>query len=119
MVKCRLIPAESQERQNKREILARLASHMVVEEVSLSRMLHLVQECKFEGGKYGQIEDEGDGGGTFLASLTRGLLPGTLWCGVDDQAKGDYTALGDLWRLDACCRAHDHCPVKVKAFQQR
>ena len=44
--------------------------------------------------------------------------PGTLWCGVDDIAE-NYSSLGPEWQLDKCCRAHDHCPVKVKSFKTR
>ena len=40
---------------------------------------------------------------------------GTLWCGVNDIAE-DFRKLGANWRLDKCCRAHDHCPVKVQFF---
>jgi len=43
---------------------------------------------------------------------------GTLWCGLDDIAD-DFYSLGPDWQLDKCCRAHDHCPVKVKAFKSR
>ena len=69
------------------------------------------------------------------SSLTRGILPGefyiyylisiyiistsagpgTLWCGVNDIAD-DYSHLGQLWRLDTCCRQHDFCPVKVRKY---
>ena len=46
------------------------------------------------------------------------IVAGTLWCGVDDIAE-DYHSLGPEWQLDKCCRAHDHCPVKVKSFRTR
>jgi len=45
-------------------------------------------------------------------------MPGTLWCGVDDIAES-YKSLGAHWKVDRCCRAHDHCPVKVKGFRSR
>ena len=50
--------------------------------------------------------------------ITCGLCSGTLWCGVDDIAE-TYHSLGPEWQIDKCCRAHDHCPVKVKAFKTR
>ena len=68
------------------------------------------------------------------------LVPGTLWCGVNDIAE-NYKNLGESWQVmlivvvlvflmifsnlplshqvDTCCRAHDHCPVKVKPLQNR
>ncbi len=42
-------------------------------------------------------------------------MTGTKWCGYDDIA-AHYHDLGDSVALDKCCRAHDHCPVKIKAF---
>ena len=39
-------------------------------------------------------------------------MAGTLWCGVNDIAP-DFSSLGVDRELDRCCRAHDHCPVKV------
>ena len=51
---------------------------------------------------------------------TNHLCPclGTLWCGVDDIAES-YHSLGPEWEVDKCCRAHDHCPLKVKPFKTR
>ena len=40
---------------------------------------------------------------------------GTKWCGINDIAN-DYFDLGKEFELDKCCRAHDHCPMKIKAF---
>ena len=37
---------------------------------------------------------------------------------MDDIAE-NYYSLGPEWQLDKCCRAHDHCPLKVKKFQTR
>ena len=50
--------------------------------------------------------------------MTYALCSGTLWCGVDDIAE-TYYSLGPEWQIDKCCRAHDHCPVKVKGFKTR
>ena len=49
----------------------------------------------------------------YIISTSAG--PGTLWCGVNDIAD-DYSHLGQLWRLDTCCRQHDFCPVKVRKY---
>ncbi|XP_035226339.1 phospholipase A(2)-like, partial [Stegodyphus dumicola] len=40
----------------------------------------------------------------------------TKWCGVGDIAES-FEELGSQAEVDACCRAHDHCPVKLKAFR--
>ncbi|CAL4122725.1 unnamed protein product, partial [Meganyctiphanes norvegica] len=51
-------------------------------------------------------------------NLLRGLLPGTLWCGMGDAAE-NYHQLGYLRDLDNCCRAHDHCPIKLRPLMNR
>lgn len=43
-------------------------------------------------------------------------LPGTKWCGLGDIAN-EYSDLGTERTLDKCCRAHDHCPTKLKALR--
>lgn len=49
-------------------------------------------------------------------ALWNGILPGTKWCGVGDIAS-TFEELGSQAIVDSCCRAHDHCPVKLKAFR--
>lgn len=51
-----------------------------------------------------------------LFSMKRGLIPGTKWCGLGDQAS-TYNDLGPKHRIDICCRAHDHCPIRLKPFR--
>lgn len=51
-----------------------------------------------------------------LFSMKRGLIPGTKWCGLGDQASS-YNDLGPKHRIDICCRAHDHCPIRLKPFR--
>lgn len=41
------------------------------------------------------------------------IVPNTLWCGLGDRATS-YAELGVEWLVDSCCRAHDHCPVRIK-----
>lgn len=43
---------------------------------------------------------------------------GTKWCGTGDIAK-NYHDLGSEANVDMCCRAHDLCPVKVRAYSRR
>nr|XP_021200214.2 uncharacterized protein LOC110383722 [Helicoverpa armigera] len=51
-------------------------------------------------------------------TLLQGIIPGTKWCGTGDIAT-DYHDLGADRRLDRCCRTHDLCPTKVRAFSSR
>ncbi|KAM3957768.1 LOW QUALITY PROTEIN: uncharacterized protein ACR2FA_008203 [Aphomia sociella] len=51
-------------------------------------------------------------------TLLQGIIPGTKWCGTGDIA-ADYHDLGADRRLDRCCRTHDLCPTKVRAFSKR
>lgn len=46
------------------------------------------------------------------------LFAGTKWCGTGDIAR-DYYDLGAEPNVDRCCRAHDLCPVKVRAYSKR
>ena len=41
--------------------------------------------------------------------------PGTKWCGSGDMA-ANYHDLGQEYEMDMCCRTHDHCPKKVRAY---
>lgn len=51
-------------------------------------------------------------------SLFSGIIPGTKWCGTGDIADS-YHDLGDDATMDRCCRTHDLCPLKVRAYQKR
>nr|XP_022916393.1 uncharacterized protein LOC111426203 [Onthophagus taurus] len=51
-------------------------------------------------------------------TLLSGIIPGTKWCGTGDIAK-DYHDLGAESKVDRCCRTHDLCPVKVRAYTKR
>lgn len=52
---------------------------------------------------------------TMGMSMMSGIVPNTLWCGLGDRAK-NYSELGSEFQVDACCRAHDHCPIRLKPF---
>lgn len=56
------------------------------------------------------------GPGANFISMWKGIVPGTKWCGLGDSAL-DYHDLGGKADVDLCCRAHDHCPVRLKAFR--
>ncbi|XP_070491857.1 uncharacterized protein [Chironomus tepperi] len=51
-------------------------------------------------------------------SLLSGVFPGTKWCGTGDIAK-NFHDLGEEKDMDRCCRDHDICPIKVRAYQSR
>jgi len=121
IIRCSLILAEAQDGLDKQEVLLRLGQRMEVREVDLAKMMQLVEECSNEGSREGEVEPKDVEGGVFglgLLTVKRGIMPGTLWCGVDDIAES-YKSLGSHWKVDRCCRAHDHCPVKVKGFRSR
>lgn len=123
---CELILAESSEQFDKEQLLKSLSQRMSLEQVSLATMISVVEHCKtLQVGpteerniseNYAQTNPADDKKEMF--KFFRGILPGTLWCGFDDVAPS-YRSLGASWKLDRCCRAHDHCPVKVKPFQSR
>lgn len=48
-------------------------------------------------------------------SMINGIVPNTLWCGLGDRA-ANYSELGVEYKLDACCRAHDHCPIRLRPW---
>ncbi|CAN7986432.1 unnamed protein product [Ixodes hexagonus] len=54
----------------------------------------------------------------WVCRLIKSCLPDgrTKWCGLGDIASS-YDDLGSQVAVDLCCRAHDHCPVKLKAFR--
>ncbi|EFA07968.1 phospholipase A2B precursor [Tribolium castaneum] len=97
--------------------------------ISFKEMTTLMRQCQqVEDGK--SVHDElaknitahPIAGRGILANnpfvLLSGIIPGTKWCGTGDIAK-DYYDLGAEPTVDKCCRAHDLCPVKVRAFSQR
>lgn len=51
-------------------------------------------------------------------SLFSGIIPGTKWCGTGDIAD-TYYDLGADSQMDRCCRTHDLCPLKIRAYQKK
>lgn len=113
---CRLYLAEQQSEMNKNQLLQYFSQRMPVHNISFYEMLKIIEVCSDLDYRDDVEDDVGD---VDVRSLTSGILPGTLWCGVNDAAGGDWSKLGTFWRLDKCCRAHDLCSVKVKPFQSR
>ena len=107
---CRLYLAEQQSEMNKNQLLQYFSQRMPVHNISFYEMLKIIEVCSDLDYRDDVEDDVGD---VDVRSLTSGILPGTLWCGVNDAAGGDWSKLGTFWRLDKCCRAHDLCSVKV------
>ncbi|KAF8766348.1 Acidic phospholipase A2 PA4 like protein [Argiope bruennichi] len=96
-------------------------SGLQVKYPNFKEMLQLINECTFLEKPAANSTDNTTSSlevvSTWSAwSLWNGILPGTKWCGVGDIADS-FEELGSQTEVDACCRAHDHCPVKLKAFR--
>jgi len=120
---CQLILAESFDKFDKIQLLAKLAIKFKVEQVDFATMMRVTQQCKLIGDANIVLDEpetsQNEGrSSNQMSTIFNGILPGTFWCGYDDVAP-NYFTLGPRKRLDSCCRQHDHCPVKVKAFQYR
>lgn len=106
---------------------------IVEKQNELNRQPHLSKE---------QRSVDGGGAGLFPQnpfSLLSGIIPGTKWCDQNDEkcymikisnrnlisrcGTGDiatsYSDLGVEKTMDRCCRQHDLCPVKIRAYQNR
>ncbi|XP_030764557.1 uncharacterized protein LOC115888840 [Sitophilus oryzae] len=101
--------------------------------ISFLEMLTLMDQCKELDEMSGLIKEPGPGvqnkttkaidqARSILSNdpftLFRGIIPGTKWCGTGDIAK-NYFDLGAQSSVDACCRTHDLCPIKVRSGTQR
>lgn len=89
------------------------AQGLPVQQVDFAAMLSLISQCR-------DLRDWSASTNSTLhwsaSSLWSGIIPGTKWCGLGDIASS-YEDLGTHVAVDVCCRAHDHCPVKLKAFR--
>lgn len=97
--------------------------------ITFKEMLTLMSQCQQvetyndSSHKETTVRSRGPGYGKGLLSnnpltLFSGIIPGTKWCGTGDIAT-DYHDLGAEPSVDRCCRAHDLCPVKVRAYSKR
>ncbi|XP_022238478.1 uncharacterized protein LOC111085211 [Limulus polyphemus] len=115
--KCNLSEIDSEN--DTEEVLSSFRQH--VEEVSFPIMLWFIEECRMLDFIDETSNIKTDATSLELSvlpswSLFSGILPGTRWCGTGDVAK-QYDDLGRYNNVDICCRAHDHCPIKVKGLQ--
>ncbi|XP_037089964.1 uncharacterized protein LOC119110302 [Pollicipes pollicipes] len=119
ITRCQMIevnfPAEEQ------TALATISQERPVTEITFHQMMTTLRLCQQldavrprRQGVFGRPRGrQWDG-----LALLRGLVPGTKWCGLGDSAS-DWNDLGPNFALDSCCRTHDLCPVKVKAYRRR
>lgn len=121
---CKLMLSEAGDPTDKIQLLNHFSEKMPVVEVKFPEMMATIDVCNnlpapAPPQTAAQSASQTGGEGRFnIMALTRGILPGTLWCGVNDIAP-DFSSLGVDRELDRCCRAHDHCPVKVKPFRTK
>ncbi|KAL3227937.1 hypothetical protein MRX96_003875 [Rhipicephalus microplus] len=89
------------------------AQGLPVQQVEFPTMLSLISKCR-------DLHDWSASTNSTpqwsASSIWSGIIPGTKWCGLGDIASS-YEDLGSQVTVDVCCRAHDHCPVKLKAFR--
>ncbi|KAJ0176380.1 hypothetical protein K1T71_007559 [Dendrolimus kikuchii] len=142
LLNCELI--ETIDEEDTARLLRQLSSINRPLGVTFPQMIKLMSQCQQVDGveiseesrrvlSSGWREGSGDGaararldaggahagllGGSPL-TLLQGIIPGTKWCGTGDIA-ANYHDLGADRRLDRCCRTHDLCPTKVRAFSSR
>lgn len=90
----------------------------IVYEVDFETMLKLVQYCEdLQWQEPKNVSIEQSKPQVNMWTLLKAILPGTKWCGVNDLAENYHDlGTGPYFQVDKCCRAHDHCPVKVSPF---
>ncbi|EEB11879.1 phospholipase A2, putative [Pediculus humanus corporis] len=72
---------------------------------------------------YGNDLNDKDLPGKHMERVKRGfnkffIFPGTKWCGKSSTAE-KYTHLGNFYKVDKCCRAHDNCHPLIKSFDSK
>ncbi|XP_063974621.1 uncharacterized protein LOC135161190 [Diachasmimorpha longicaudata] len=110
------------------EVLANVSEIARPVEVSFSDMTGLMYRCQtLDRMKDDNSKDENQAKSSLDSTnlfgsnafyLLFGIVPGTKWCGTGDIAQY-YGDLGVNSVVDRCCRTHDLCPVKIRAYQTR
>lgn len=111
------------------EVLGELRQRIRPLAINFQEMINLMHQCNTldysvyfdehnEFRKNISIGREQAGGVKNIFSLLNGIVPGTKWCGTGDIAK-DYFDLGQEKTTDACCRAHDLCPIKIRPYSEK
>jgi len=99
-------------------------------EITFKEMLNLMNQCEIvEKQSQHKIQvrsNDDDKDATFINrqfpnnpfSLFSGIIPGTKWCGTGDIAT-TFSDLGTERQMDTCCRTHDLCPIKIRAYEAK
>jgi len=106
-------------------VLRNLSVHMPIYPVGTKTMVKLIKLCQNAGGPVGsrrrgsaralRLDKKDNSTSPSWTNFLTTIVPGTKWCGPGDIAES-YEDLGPLADADKCCRAHDHCPIKVKGL---
>jgi len=105
----------------KDEVIEKLEmENFTVNLIHFDTMLTVIDACDkmTEDELVNRVDKEVVDSGVGFWSLISGIIPGTLWCGLNDIAD-NYHSLGPNNKVDRCCRAHDHCPDKIKSFSRK
>ncbi|XP_057665957.1 phospholipase A2 hemilipin [Diorhabda carinulata] len=126
LLNCELI--EILEEEQISEVLGEFKSSARPMPISFDEMRTLMNQCmQLQSRKYLKSHRELHKNSTNRAqeralknpfTLLNGIIPGTKWCGTGDIAR-DYFDLGAESTVDMCCRAHDLCPIKIRAYSQK
>lgn len=126
---CRLMEIDDKEHLD--EVVGNLTSYMTVQTLPTVAMVNLISRCQRVdrpplSRSSAAAKGRGDKSSRALKmepvtpppmgqSFITAIVPGTKWCGPGDTAQS-YDELGTSTEVDKCCRAHDHCPIKVKGM---
>ncbi|XP_073834236.1 uncharacterized protein [Musca autumnalis] len=132
---CELI--EIYNEQEGKMLLENLSNYNRPLEITFEEMLKLMRQCErvdkltYASRNIGKSADSPSSTETNIAlnlaanifpksplSILSGIIPGTKWCGTGDIAE-TYDDLGTETQMDRCCRQHDLCPVKIRAYQRK
>lgn len=121
MLKCTV--QENIQKWEQEAALEYLGEIMPLQPIPFNAMVHLVTLCGTLNMPNPPTQDPADTDAvqawwSSLSTSLQGILPGTLWCGMQDRATY-YRELGTNQVVDNCCRAHDHCPIKLSALTTR
>eukprot|EP00095_Tigriopus_kingsejongensis_P006692 maker-scaffold25_size650667-snap-gene-1.18 protein:Tk06692 transcript:maker-scaffold25_size650667-snap-gene-1.18-mRNA-1 annotation:"phospholipase a2 isozymes pa3a pa3b pa5" len=117
---CELVMVNSREAGSEENIMGELSKKTKVINVLFEAMMDTIQECESLQNKTKSHQKEYSSWSsiTSIFKIFSGLSPGTNWCGLGDVAE-NYFDLGRNFYEDKCCRAHDHCPIKIDSKATR
>ncbi|XP_031634048.1 uncharacterized protein LOC116347555 [Contarinia nasturtii] len=128
LIGCELIEIYSESAGNK--LLKHLSKLNRPFEIQFKEMLELMNQCDIvekqnlkRNERRNISPSNGDTSKSFQFknnpfSVFSGIIPGTKWCGTGDIAT-TYSDLGTEVNMDSCCRTHDLCPVKIRAYEAK